>query len=348
MPSDVDEAEFEVSVDGPRGHEPGRDGRGHAARRAARCARCPACALVLATVGRQLPRRGQPGASSTCASRPTRSATFSWSRLIGGHRHGSIRWRRSAATTSQRDVMQQSGGRIRKFPDLRDRGPQHRRPSTSAAARSTSTSPCAGPSSTALAEYTEELRLKAPGARASSTPTPRSSSNKPELRVQIDRERAADLGVDTAGHRHRAAPHGGRRRRGLALSATRRSTRTTTCSCGWPRRDRDDPRRIGQPARAAARTATLVRLDNLVTIDAGRAAPRASTASTGSARRACARSVGARLRARPTASRRCAGGRRRLNLPPATASRSPGAARSWRRPSPSSSGRSCSRSSSCT
>ena len=41
--------------------------------------------------------------------------------------------------------------------------------------------------------------------------------DKPELRVEIDRERAADLGVDAAGHRHGAAADGRRRRGGLPL-----------------------------------------------------------------------------------------------------------------------------------
>ena len=39
--------------------------------------------------------------------------------------------------------------------------------------------------------------------------------------MHIDRERAADLGVDAQRHRHRASPDGRRRRGGLAASATR-------------------------------------------------------------------------------------------------------------------------------
>ena len=56
-----------------------------------------------------------------------------------------------------------------------------------------------GPELEALAELRRSSCASAArSSAASSTPTPRSSSNKPELRVEIDRERAADLGVDTS------------------------------------------------------------------------------------------------------------------------------------------------------
>ena len=70
--------------------------------------------------------------------------------------------------------------------------------------------------------------------------------DKPELRARIDRARAADLGVETAGRRGRAAPDGRRRRGGHALPRSRRSARTTTSSCGSSRTTARDPDTISR------------------------------------------------------------------------------------------------------
>ena len=94
IPSDVDEAEFEVSVTAPEGtslaamDEAMQADRGRAARRSAACARCwprPAAASSAASTR----------AASTCASRRTRSAR---SRSAGSVRRRSSR--PSAATPS--------------------------------------------------------------------------------------------------------------------------------------------------------------------------------------------------------------------------------------------------------
>ena len=54
-------------------------------------------------------------------------------------------------------------------------------------------------------------------------------SGKPEVRVDIDRPRAADLGVSVDGHRT-GAQYAGRRAGGLDLQRRRRSVRRASCA----------------------------------------------------------------------------------------------------------------------
>ncbi len=108
--------------------------------------------------------------------------------------------------------MQEVRRRLRKFPDLRAR--VRNVPSFNLGGGNFDIDfAMRGPDLETLADYAERLRDE--GARelaASWTPTRRCKLDKPELRVQIDRDRAADLGVDTDGHRHGPAPDGRRRR----------------------------------------------------------------------------------------------------------------------------------------
>ena len=53
-----------------------------------------------------------------------------------------------------------------------------------------------GPELEALARYAEQLRSKRDGARRLVDADTTLKLDKPELRVEIDRDRAADLGVD--------------------------------------------------------------------------------------------------------------------------------------------------------
>ena len=57
-------------------------------------------------------------------------------------------------------------------------------------------SPCSGPDLDALSNYAEQLRKKAPELGLHDADITL-KLDKPELRVEIDRERAANLGVDT-------------------------------------------------------------------------------------------------------------------------------------------------------
>ena len=98
IPSDVDEAEFEVLVFGPEGmslaamdeamQALGRGGRERAG-----------CAAHAGLGRRQLPGPRQPGLRATCAPCPTPSARSSLHRFWDGPASAASRWPRSAATT---------------------------------------------------------------------------------------------------------------------------------------------------------------------------------------------------------------------------------------------------------
>ena len=214
-----------------------------------------ACATVLAIGRRQLPRRGQPGASCTSASRRTRSASSRWGRLVKepASRLDPLEAFRGQLHAGRRDAARCGGGCASSRTCAAASATSSR--STSAAAAATSTSRFAARSSTALAEYAEQLRLKAPEIGIVDADTTL-KLNKPELRVQIDREPRRRPRRRHRGHRRGAAADGRRRRGGHALPRPERSTRTTTCSCAWPKRDRSDPATLGAAARAARATAS--------------------------------------------------------------------------------------------
>ncbi len=85
--------------------------------------------------------------------------------------------------------------------------------------------------------------------------------------MHIDRDRAADLGVQMTDIVRRAAAHGGRRPGGLPLPRPRGQRQTTTCSSASPQGDRNDPEAIAPALRAARQAAGWCRLDNLVTVN---------------------------------------------------------------------------------
>ena len=125
---------------------------------------------------------------------PHEERVFSWGRLSRAWR-GWIRCRPFEHNFSQREVMQDIRRRLRKFPDLRG-NVRNIQSLNLGGGRGDIDLAIRGPELTALADYGERLRLKAPElgiVDADST----LRLNKPELRVQIDRDRAADLGVNT-------------------------------------------------------------------------------------------------------------------------------------------------------
>jgi HAE1 family hydrophobic/amphiphilic exporter-1 len=121
---------------------------------------------------------------------PHAERVFSWRRLLDGKP-----WRAFQGNYSQRDVMQEVRRRMRKFPELR------------ASVRNPQTFSLGGPNwdidfgllgpdLDALFAYAERLRARAPDLGLLDADTTL-KLDKPELRVQIDRDRAARLGVDT-------------------------------------------------------------------------------------------------------------------------------------------------------
>ena len=251
---------------------------------------------------------------------------------------------------AQRDVMQQVRQKLRKFRDFRIL--VRNIPGFNIGGGSFDIDfVLRGPDLEQLAKYAEELRTRAIAMGGIADPDTTLRLDRPELRVTIDRERAGDLQRGHRADRHRASAHGGRRHGGVALPRPhdqRGLLRPAPPEREGPRRPHDD--------LAAVRLAAGRR---------GRARP-AWCASTTSCRIApglhrlahrplgpAARGAPARRgppRLRPGRPHRGAAGRRGGDEAGARlhAARSPVAPRSWRRPSPSSSGCSCSRRSSCT
>ena len=228
VPSDVDEARVQRQRHRPRGHQPRRDGRAvmrpieaDLRKHARACARCwppPAAGSWAASTA----------ADSTSASRRTRNASSrsaaSGTALLKGDPCAAFQ-----GNYTQRDVMKEMRRRSRKYQRPAHRRAQSSRPSTSAAATCDIDFIIRGPDLEQLADYAERpAQRRADGQiRGIIDADTTLKLDKPELRVRIDRDRAADLGVDMPRHRHRPAADGRRRRASQPLprSADQRGLR---------------------------------------------------------------------------------------------------------------------------
>ena len=229
VPTGVDEGEFEVSVTSPEGSSlPAMSDAVEAVEKEIRS--IPGVTMVLGSVGGGF-MGGVNQGEFYVRLKPHEERIFGWGRLFSGL----VRLDPMSAFAnnfSQGDVMQDIRRRLRKFPDLRG-SVRNIQSINLGGGRGDLDLAIRGPELTALAEYGERLRLKAPSigiVDADST----LRLNKPELQVQIDRNRAADLGVNTedVASALRVMVGGDDGSRG---TATRASTTTTTSSCGWPR-----------------------------------------------------------------------------------------------------------------
>ena len=197
------------------------------------------------------------------------------------------------------DVMQDIRRRLRKFPDLRG-NVRNIQSLNLGGGRGDLDLAIRGPELTALAEYGERLRLKAPEigiVDADST----LRLNKPELQVQIDRNRAADLGVNTEDIASALR---------VMVGGDDEVTRYRDSSVNddydvqlrLAEEDRNDPAKLGG-LLVPRNTGELVRLDNLVSIVHAESR-RASIARIGNARSTSA-PTSARDSRRRTACRPC-------------------------------------------
>jgi HAE1 family hydrophobic/amphiphilic exporter-1 len=120
---------------------------------------------------------------------PHAERTFGWRRLLQ-----LPPWRAFAGNYTQSDVQQDIRQRLRKIPDIRV---QVRNPQTFVGGGPNFDIDFAllGPDLDVLFKYAEALRLKAPELGLQDADITL-KLDKPELRVEIDRERAANLGVD--------------------------------------------------------------------------------------------------------------------------------------------------------
>jgi HAE1 family hydrophobic/amphiphilic exporter-1 len=189
VPSNTDEGEFDIYVTAPEGaalvsmtevalriEEELRAIRG--------------IRLVLATAGGGGFMGSVNNARYYVRLAPHAERVFSWKRLLQWPP-----WRAFQGNYSQRDVVTEVRRRLKKFGDLRI---AVRNPQTFSLGGPNYDIDFAllGPDLDSLAAYAEQLRKKAPDLGLIDADTTL-KLDKPELRVEIDRERAAKLGVDT-------------------------------------------------------------------------------------------------------------------------------------------------------
>lgn len=192
IPSDVDEAEFEVVVTA-------REGTSLAAMDEAIRAvdeelrKIPGVSVVMAVAGGNFLNSVNFGTIYVRMA-PHEERTFSFSRLWHALWAGDPKaaWR---GNYTQRDLIMEVRRRLKKFSEVRTMARNY--PSFNIGAGNFEIDfAIRGPDLKALASYSEQLRSQAQQLGLVDADTTL-RLNKPELRVEIDRARAADLGVET-------------------------------------------------------------------------------------------------------------------------------------------------------
>ena len=271
-PTDVDESEFEATINGPEGISmPAMDEAVRAI--GAEVASVPGVRTVLITAGGGFLSRISQG-NIYVRTAPHEERTFSLGRLWRGIIHGDP-MAAFRGNYAQRDVMQQVRQKLRKFRDFRIL--VRNIPGFNIGGGSFEIDfVLRGPDLVQLAKYAEELRTRAIAMGGIADPDTTLRLDRPELRV-THRPRAR--GRPARGHRadrHRAPAHGRRRHRGLALPRPhhqRGLLRPAPPEREGPRRPRDDlaalrlaaGRRNGteQPGAARQRGSDLAGLHRL-------------------------------------------------------------------------------------
>lgn len=190
IPGNADEGEFDVSANAPEGTS--LTAMLVVAREIEDALRStPGIALVISSAGGN-GTFGQPNnARFYVALKPHKDRVFSFSRLIS-----STPWKAFQGNYSQSEIVRTVRAKLKKFPDLRC---SIRNPQTFniGGPNFDIDFSLLGPDLEALSDYANRLREMAPQLGLLDADTTL-KLDKPELRVQIDRERAAQLGVDTA------------------------------------------------------------------------------------------------------------------------------------------------------
>ncbi len=195
IPSNVDEAEFEVSVNGPEGTNLAVMNETIGAMEKDILA-TPGVRLVLSSVGGSfLGGVNQGGAYVRIAPHEERTLSFGrlWTELKKGNPFQAFR-----GNYSQQDVMLEVRRRLQKYAPMRIGVRNAQSFNFGAGGRTDIDFVFRGPELLALSAYADDLveRSKNLGGIVDADTTLK--LNKPEFRVKIDRERAAYLGVDTS------------------------------------------------------------------------------------------------------------------------------------------------------
>jgi HAE1 family hydrophobic/amphiphilic exporter-1 len=195
IPTNVDEAEFEVNINGPEGTNLTAMNEGMQVIEK-EILSTPGVRLVLSNVGGSfLGGVNQGGAYVRIA--PHEERTFSLSRLWRETKKGNP-LRAFRGNYSQQDVMQEVRSRLRKYAPLRAGVRNAPSFNFGAGGRFDIDFVLRGPDIKALSDYADELVKRSEKVGGIVDADTSLKLNKPELRVEIDRARAADLGVDTS------------------------------------------------------------------------------------------------------------------------------------------------------
>ena len=188
LPSNVDEGEFDVRITAAEGAGLGAINE-VAVQVEDELKRVPGVRSVLASVGSGF-FGGLNGAGFYVRLQAHEERTFGWKRLLQWPP-----WRAFEGNFTQSEVQQEIRRRLRKIPDIRV---AVRNPQTFVGGGPNFDIDFAllGPDLDVLFKYADELRKKAPELGLQDADITL-KLDKPELRVKIDRERAANLGVDT-------------------------------------------------------------------------------------------------------------------------------------------------------
>jgi hydrophobic/amphiphilic exporter-1 (mainly G- bacteria), HAE1 family len=192
IPTDVDESEFDVGINAREGTS--MDAMNTVMKAVEKeLSTTPGVRVVLATAGGGFIGGVNQG-SAYVRIAPIEERSFSVERLWSGIIHGHPL---EAFTTnySQRDVMQEIRSRLRKYKDLRT-SVRNAQSYNLGGGGTEIDFVLRGPDLETLSAYAEQLRQKAPELGIIDADTTL-KLDKPELRVEIDRARAADLGVNT-------------------------------------------------------------------------------------------------------------------------------------------------------
>jgi HAE1 family hydrophobic/amphiphilic exporter-1 len=195
IPTNVDEAEFEININAPEGTNLAAMNQGMQAIEKEILA-TPGVRLVLASVGGGFVGGVNQG-SAYVRIAPHEERTLSlgriWRELKKGNPLNAFK-----GNYSQQDVMSEVRRRLQKYAPLRAGIRNAQSFNFGAGGRYDIDFVLRGPEIEALSAYAEELVKRSQSLGGIVDADTSLKLNKPELRVEIDRARAADLGVDTS------------------------------------------------------------------------------------------------------------------------------------------------------
>ncbi|MDX6484310.1 MAG: hypothetical protein QOE95_2081 [Gaiellaceae bacterium] len=261
IPSNVDEAEFEVSVNAPEGTNLSSMNETMLAMEQD-IMKTLGVRVVLASAGGSfLGGVNQSDMFIRIAPHEERTLSLSrlWRETLAGHPLGAFH-----GNYTQQDVMQEVRRRLQKYAPMRVGVRNAQSFNFGAGGRFDIDFVIRGPELEQLSRYAEELRERSAKLGGIVDADTTLKLNKPELRVEIDRERAASLGVSTADVANSLR---------VMVGGDQEVTRFHDASVNeaydvqlrLTEHDRNDPRTLGQLYVPSSRGG-LVRLDNLVHI----------------------------------------------------------------------------------